>query len=139
MTQENVELVRRAYEELQAGLERGDPGAIFDLEFVADDYEWIVTQPLEGRSVWRGREGVVEFLRVWAEQFDDWSFQVADLIDASDDRVVALMHQSATGKESRVPVEWDSGVVSELRDGRIIRARNYRSQAEALKAAGLRE
>jgi ketosteroid isomerase-like protein len=78
-------------------------------------------------------------LRTWTEQFDDWTFQVDRLIDAGDDRVVVLIHQRGTGKESGVPVEWNSGVVFELRDGRIIRATNYSTLADALEAAGLRE
>jgi hypothetical protein len=41
-------------------------------------------------------------MRVWTEQFDDFSLQVERLIDAGDDRVVALIRQSATGKESGV-------------------------------------
>ena len=51
MSQENVEIVRRLWQDFQAGLERGDPGAWFDREAVADDLEWIVSTPLEeGRS-----------------------------------------------------------------------------------------
>lgn len=42
------------------------PGSI--REAVGDDYEWIVPTPLDGRSVWGGREGVVEFIRTWTEQ-----------------------------------------------------------------------
>jgi ketosteroid isomerase-like protein len=139
MSQENVEIVRRVFEEFQAGMERGDPGAFFDSETVADDYEWITDAPLDGTSLWRGREGFVEFVRTWTEEFEDWSIQVERWIDAGDDRVVALTHQSATGKGSGVPVELNLGQVYELEDGRIARVRNYLGHAEALEAAGLRE
>jgi ketosteroid isomerase-like protein len=139
MSEENVEVVRRGLEELQSGVERGDPGAAFDLGIVADDFEWILAGPFEGRSVWRGREGWVEFMRAWTEQFDDYSLQVERLIAADDDRVVALIRQSGTGKESGVPVEWDTASVSELKGGRIVRTANYNSHAEALEAAGLSE
>jgi ketosteroid isomerase-like protein len=139
MSEENVEIVRRGLEELQSGVERGEPGAAFDLGIVADDFEWILAGPFEGRSVWRGREGWLEFMRVWTEQFDDYSFQVERLLAADDDRVVALIRQSGTGNESGVPVEWDSASVSELKGGRIARATNYNSHAEVLEAAGLSE
>jgi ketosteroid isomerase-like protein len=140
MSEENVEVVRRVIDAFQAGFARGDPGAAFDLDLVPEDFEWILTEgPFEGRSVWRGREGWVEFVRTWNEQFDDLSFQVVRLIDAGKDRVVVLLHQSGTGKESGIPVGWDNGMVWELKDGRLIRATNYVSHADALEAAGLSE
>jgi ketosteroid isomerase-like protein len=124
---------------IRAAFERGDPGAFFDPAIEAVDVEWVLTEQMEGRAVWTGREEIFEFLRTWTEQFDDWSFQVDRLIDAGDDRVVVLLHQSGTGKGSGVPVEWNSGVVYELRDGRVVRATNYSTLAEALEAAGLSE
>jgi len=38
-----------------------------------------------------------------------------------------------------VPVEWKNGQVWELKDGRVVRSRNYLNHADALDAAGLRE
>ena len=84
------------------------------------------------------REGFVEFVRAWTEDFEDWSIRVERRIDAGDDRVVALTHQSATGKGSGVPVELKVGQVYELEDGRIARVRNY-LKGDALEAAGLEE
>jgi ketosteroid isomerase-like protein len=140
MSQENMEVVRRLFEVFQADMARGDPGALLDRpEAFADDFEWIVPTPLDGKSVWRGREGFVEFVRTWTEQFQGWSLQVEQLIDAGKDKVVVLTRQTATGKESGVPVELSLGQVWELEGGRVIRARNYFSHAEALEAAGLRE
>ena len=140
MSQENVEIVRRVLEDFQTAMERGDPGAVFDSDAATDDFEWIVPEPgFEGRSVWRGREGFVEFMRTWTEEFEDWSIRLERLIDAGDDRVVALSHQSATGKASGAPIEWKNGQVWELKDGRVVRARNYLNHAAALEAAGLSE
>ena len=140
MSEETVEVVRRAIEAFRAGMERGDPGAAYDAMLVAVDAEWIVREAFEGeRTVWVGREGFVEFMRTWTEAFEGWSFQIERLIDAGDERVVALTHQSATGKKSGVPVELNLGLVYELKGGRIIRMTNYPTHAEALEAAGLRE
>jgi ketosteroid isomerase-like protein len=139
MSEENVEFVRRLFEEFQAGMERGDPSAGLNPEAYADDFEWIVPTPLDGRSVWRGREGFAEFVRTWTEQFEDWSIQVERVIDAGEDRVVVLTRQSGTGHASGVPVELNLGQVWELEEGRITRARNYFTHAEALEAAGLSE
>jgi ketosteroid isomerase-like protein len=138
MSQEDVEVVRRIFDGFQAAIERGDPGA-WITETVPDDYEWIVPGEFAGRSVWRGREEFGEFVRTWTEDFEGWSIRVERLIDAGDDRVVALALQSAIGKNSGVPVEMNLGQIYELKDGRMVRVRNYFSHAEALEAAGLRE
>jgi ketosteroid isomerase-like protein len=94
---------------------------------------------LDGRSVWRGREGFVEFIGTWTAEFDDWSIRVERLIDAGEDRVVSLTVQTATGKESGVPVDMHIGQVVEVEDGRQVRITNYLTHAEALEAAGLEE
>ena len=137
MSQANVEIVRRSFEAFRAGLERGDPEIGLDPEAVANDFEWVAAEPLDGRSVWYGLAGFVEFTRNWTEEFEDWSIRVERLIDAGDDRVVALTHQWATGKGSGVPVELDLGQVWELEAGHVARVTSYLTHAEALEAAGL--
>ena len=139
MSEENVEIVRRLAEAVQRGVDHGDPGIIFDTGLLADDAEWVLPFPFEGKSVWKGRQEYVEFIRAWTGEFEDYSIQFEPVIDAGDDRVVAIYRQHATGKGSGVPVEWHGGMVIELRDGRAIRTTNYFEPAEALKAAGLRE
>ena len=138
MSQENVEIVQRSFEAFNAGLERGDPGALFDSGTVAEDLEWVPFPGLPGHPPsYRGRDGFMAFMRTWTEDFAGWSIESERLFDASDNRVVALTHQWATGKESGVPVELRFGQVFELEDGRVIRARNFPDLAEALEAAGL--
>jgi ketosteroid isomerase-like protein len=139
MSEENIEIVRRVFEAFQAGLVRGDPAAVFDSGVVASDAEWIMPPRSPGfRSVYRGRDGFLEFMRTWTEDFD-WSIELERVMDAGNDRVVAVFHQRATGKGSGVPVELHMGLLYELQDGRVIRMRNFLDPAEALEAAGLRE
>ena len=78
-------------------------------------------------------------MRIWTEDFEDWSVELERAIDAGEDRVVAVFHQRAIGKASRAPVELHQGMVYELEDGRVIRMRNYVDPADALKAVGLTE
>jgi len=140
MSGDNVEIVRRAIDEFQAGLARGDPGAAYDSETVAPDAEWIPdpNAAVGLRPVYRGREGFVEFMGTWTEDFD-WSIDLERVVDAGDDRVVAMFHQHATGKGSGATVELHMALLYELEHGRIIRMRNFVDPAEALEAAGLRE
>ena len=139
MSPENVDVVRRAYEAFQRGFARDDPGAAFDSEAVADHAEWVPVAGFPGPSVYRGRDGFGEFMRIWTEDFEKFSVALDRVIDAGDDRVVAFFHQRATGKGSGVPVELRMAAVCDLEDGRVTRVRNYLDPAEALKAVGLRE
>jgi ketosteroid isomerase-like protein len=139
MSEENVEILRQLAEAFQRALEDGDPGAVIDTGLLADDWEWVVHVPFEGKSVWTGREEYVEFLRLWMDEFEDYSVRFEEPIDAGDDRVVVIYRQHAIGKGSGVTVDWRVGMVSEVRNGRVIRSTNYPDPAEALEAAGLRE
>jgi ketosteroid isomerase-like protein len=136
MSEENVEIVRRLYEAFREGMERGDFGAWFDSDEVADDLEWI-TIPGVGLGNYRGREGFLEFMQLWTGEFEDWSIELKQVIDADDDCVVSVFHQTATGKGSGARVELMQGAVNELEGGRVIRVRHFASPHEALKAAGL--
>jgi ketosteroid isomerase-like protein len=139
MSQENVEVVRRLTEEFQAGMKRGEFGAWLNSEYIADDVEWVPADIPGTLATYRGRAAFLEFIRTWTEDFETWSVEWDRLIAASDDRVVGLFRQRATGKGSGVPVELQHGLVYELEDGRVIRIRNYGDPAEALKAVGLAE
>jgi ketosteroid isomerase-like protein len=121
-------------------LEHGDPvEALFDTGLVADHLEWVVPAPLDGRRVFTGRLELVEFLHLWLGEWENFSGEVEQVIDAGDDRVVSIFRTRATGKGSGVPVEWKQGAVNELRDGRVIRTTYYLTPADALEAAGLSE
>jgi ketosteroid isomerase-like protein len=139
MSEENVEIVRKAFEEFQAGLARGDPGAVFDSDTIAPDAEWIPAPNTLGvRPVYRGREGFVEFWGTWTEDFE-WAADLERVIDAGDGRVLALFHQHATGKRSGATVDLHMGQLIELENGRVIRVRNFNDRADALGAVGLSE
>jgi ketosteroid isomerase-like protein len=106
MSQENVEIVRRLFDVFREGFERGDFVAGFDAELVSEDLEWIAV-PGVGLGTYRGRQGFIEFMEVWTRDFENWWIELDELIDAGEDRVVAIYRQSATGKASRVPMRGD--------------------------------
>ncbi len=140
MSQENVEVVRRIFEAFEAGLARGEPFGESDLgSHFHRDAEWIPASEAPGPSSYRGRQGFVEFSRNWADVFEGWTLRPERLIDAGDDRVVALVHQAAIGKGSRVPVEARPAIVFEFEHGLVARMSSYLDHQQALEAAGLSE
>jgi uncharacterized protein len=131
MSQENIEVVRRCYEDylsgdIEAALAAFDPEVSFELELMP-----------EGEA-FRGREGVDEAMRTWREMFDDWRFEIEEMIDAGD-RVLVLGTEFGRGKGSGVEIEQPRFNVWWLRNGRVVRYRSYLDRDQALEAAGLRE
>lgn len=133
----NLELARRAFNVFLEGLRTGNPAAPFDEGFSAPDAEWVMPPRSIGfREVYRGREGFLEFMRTWTEDFE-WEIRLERIVPAPDDRVVAVFRQRAKGKTSGVPVEMRMALLYEFRDGYICRMTNYLDPAAAFRAAGL--
>jgi ketosteroid isomerase-like protein len=133
MSRENVQLIERMLDEVQQ-----NPEVLY--EVLDEDVLWDATAlgiPDAG-AIYRGPEGVREFFRRWVGTFEDWGFEVDELVDA-EDSVAAHIHQWGRGKGSGVEVDGRFWQVWTIRDGRVIRATHYSSKAEALEAVGLRE
>jgi ketosteroid isomerase-like protein len=131
VSQENVEVVR---EHMAAFASRNYDAALaaYHPDVVCD-----ATVRPEGR-VYRGREGVAEAIRVWAGTWDDWHWDIEQLIDAGD-RVLMVVREFARGKGSGVEVVQQTFWVYTLRAGQIVHAKVLVDKSEALEAAGLRE
>jgi hypothetical protein len=67
-------------------VEGDDLGATFETGLFANDAEWVLPVPFEGKSVWRGRREYVEFIRAWTGEFEDYSIQFEPLIEAKGPR-----------------------------------------------------
>jgi ketosteroid isomerase-like protein len=147
MSEENVESVGRAVEIFAEAARRGDPGAGFDKcvreGIMVSDLEWIAGVSggvgAVGIGDVAGREGVSEFMRRWAEDFDDFAIDAEEIIDIGNDRVVAITRTHGTGKASGATVNIRTGSIYTLDAHRIVRVRHYREPSDALEAAGLRE
>jgi ketosteroid isomerase-like protein len=129
MSQENVEVVRAAWEAFQ----RRDNEAVFALY----DPEVEVQHPVDG-SLYRGFDGVRRFFQDWLPAWDDFEEQVEEWIEAGD-HVVAFLHSRGRGKLSGVPVEQRQAHLWTVRGGKLWRLRIYPTKEAALEAAGLRE
>jgi ketosteroid isomerase-like protein len=127
----NVDLVREMYERR----ERGDLDVT---EFVHPEIEFarIGSELPDFAGEWRGLDGLrqatVEYLNVW----DDYRFEVEDMIDLGD-RVLVLERQTARGRRSGALISQEVGTILSLRDGLIVRWEYYWERPEALEAAGL--
>lgn len=124
---DNVEVVREMLENYL----RGDYAAA--LPVFADDVE--VVTSIER---YHGLAGVVEEAQRWEGMWNDYRFEVDDLVDAGD-KVVLLYHQSGTSKTSGVVLEERAGWVYTLREGKIARVEMFQDRSSAFRAAGLEQ
>jgi ketosteroid isomerase-like protein len=133
MSQENVELYHRVIEafrrrDLDAFLAAFDP----DADFAPRNVE------LHGGTSYRGHDGIRTWWESMFSAFSDYVpeiDEVRDLGDITFSRVSIRGH----GMESGAPIEQAQWHVVEWRDGRAVRLRTLRTEAEALEAAGLSE
>jgi ketosteroid isomerase-like protein len=133
VSQENVEIVRRA---AQAAMRRPRPDweTINEL-FDAGHRLHSLLGELEGgdesgAAGWRG-------LRQRLELTGEYSFEIEDLREATDGRVVALGRSRMHATLGDVSVDQQRAAVFTLRAGKIYRTDIYPTWAEALESAGL--
>ena len=132
MSQENVEIVRTGYETWRRTRE-------FAFDLLDADVEWIFHGTPAGDASYQGGDGV---RRWFAEQDDVWSdqwWEVEDLRESPDGRVLALVVAHAVGRDSGVPVTVSLANVWTIDDGRITRMEMFFDREAALDAAGLKE
>ncbi|MDP9482091.1 MAG: nuclear transport factor 2 family protein, partial [Chloroflexota bacterium] len=129
MAKENVEAVKIAYEAFaRGGLDR------FMEQFADDvDYRAVEGAPDDVGPI-HGRDALRKWLQDWIDTFDEFFFEAVELIEAGEE-VVAVERYGGCAKLSRVRTEQMEAVVYTLRDGKIVRGREYPNRAEALEAA----
>jgi ketosteroid isomerase-like protein len=138
MSQENVDLVRRGYELLNAG----GPEALLVAGIWSREIEFDFSpSEIPGLGAYRGHDEVRGFFEEdWfaAFPFEEWEVVLDQLVDHGD-QVIAVHHQRGLGASSGVAAELEQAVIFTVRDGKIVRAEIYGDPEKALKAAGLSE
>ena len=135
MSQENVEIVRAAWE----AWDRGDMDALFGFYDPAIVWDQTSYDTGELSGCYHGHDGVRQFFREWLAPFEDYYAHADDFIEAGD-AVVVRCRQGGRGKSSGVMVQMPPYLqVYRLQDRLIVRIEVYRSQPEALAAVGLQE
>jgi ketosteroid isomerase-like protein len=130
MSQENVEVVRRAFAyEVYGRGDRAEAEAIFD--------PYVVMKPTEEGPSY-GLDAVRDNFEHWREAWDELEVRVEEVIDAGD-HVLLTAHHRGRGQGSGVEVDTRFYDVYMLRDGKVVRVDEFSERAEALEAAGLRE
>jgi ketosteroid isomerase-like protein len=135
MSRENVELAARLY-----GLATTKAEILAALPWTMDlchpEIEWIASE--EG-TTYRGREGVGQRLAGWLESFDDYRWEVQRIIDCGGDEVLVEATEAGRGAKSGAEVRTTEYELLTIRDGMIVRVREFYDEAAAFEAAGLQE
>jgi ketosteroid isomerase-like protein len=130
MTNENVDLVRRAYQAYSEG-DLASAGSAY-----SDDTVWDVTRFRPDEGVHSGLDELTKYLGSWRATWTEHSFSLERAVDAGD-HVVAVIQESGRGKSSGAPVTIRYGQVITVRDGKITETVVYRDPEDAFEAAGL--
>ena len=81
-----------------------------------------------------GRDAMRAYLADWYDMFADLTAVPEEIVDGGPERVIAVWHVTGTAKASGVPTELRLAAVYTIRDGRIVRGREYMTKDEALAA-----
>jgi ketosteroid isomerase-like protein len=133
MSQENVEVVRRAYD---AWHRDGIEGV---MPFLHEDIEWRNPEDSPIAGVFRGKQGVRDWLAQVSDVFGEMRFTPDEFREVSEDRVLVLLRFGFTASGSALEMEIPFAHVIDLTEGRATALRMYSDPAKALEAVGLRE
>jgi uncharacterized protein len=130
MSQENLNVTRRAYE----AFNRGDLEGMV-AEF-APSFEYETTGTIPGASgVYRGPEGWREFVGWMWNQFENPRVEIRELLEARG-QVLASVTLRGRGKQRGVEASWDIWHLWTLREGKVVNGRGFTRRDEALEAVG---
>jgi ketosteroid isomerase-like protein len=136
MSQENVEIVRWAFDAFaQGGL---DAMGVF----WADDIDHRAAEgAIDDRGPIHGKDALRAYLQEWLDLLDDPKLEPVELIDAGEDQVIAVVRGSGRPKGTSAEQELTLSYANlyTIRDGKIAQGREYWTRDEALEAAGLSE
>lgn len=117
---------------LEAYAERGLDGMA---EYWDDEINW---RAIEGApddvGEMHGPERLRRYFQEWVDMFEGITNVAEELIDLGDDRVLAVQRAAGRARLSGAETEIRFVVVYTLRNGKIVRGREYLDRGEALKA-----
>jgi ketosteroid isomerase-like protein len=131
VSKENVEILRRAWEEVADG----DIGIWFR---ASDPDIRVYPRPDEPDAAdeYRGLDGLMEYITNWFGQWESYESEPLEMIDAGEHvLVIARERGRMTRTGTEVVENFTHSFV--LRDGKIAEWHMYDSHADALKALGL--
>src|SRR3954452_14749517 len=129
MSQENVELVRRAFEYEVSGHGTAEVLASFD--------PYVVMKPVEEGASY-GVEAIRDNFEHWQSAWENLEVTIEEIIDAGD-RVILSARHRGRGRGSGIEIDARYYEVYSLSRGKIVRVDEYTERDEALEAAGLSE
>jgi ketosteroid isomerase-like protein len=132
MSRKNVEVVRRAHEALN-GEDVDALIALCDPAFRLDMSDRVLNP-----MVYEGHSGIRRFYSEVRDVWASYTWEPEELIE-SGDQIVALLRSSGRGRGSGIEMERQTAMVWTVWEKRATSLRFFRSRAEALEAAGLRE
>jgi ketosteroid isomerase-like protein len=92
---------------------------------------------LDEGVVYRGHEGVREFIGMLTDAFDELVYEPVELHDAADGRILVHVRLRGRGKGSGLEVDREGGHIWTLRGDTAVRLEAYPSPEDARAAAGL--
>ncbi len=129
MSQENVEIVRRA---IDAFSRTGEPPEYL---FHPDVEVW-ESPELPGELAGKGLENLIRVNENLLESFEEWSIEQEKSFDLGE-RVLVFVRFRAKGKGSGVEVDAPLAYLLTLRDGKVIEWGLFGDRSNALEAVGL--
>ena len=135
MSQENVEIVRRAMEQFGELAPRDTPQ--FVDQFWNPEADYYPVRKIPDPRPCHGREEIARFFAEYLDNWDRWEYTIKRLIAVGDDRVFVHAVVHAEGRESGINLESDLFQCYWLRHGRIFRQEDHLTLPGALHALGL--
>jgi hypothetical protein len=137
MSQENVEVVKRCYADLNNAYRSGAYGRRFE-ELAHPDVVLRTSGMFPESGEYHGYEGLRRFAENQAEAFEAMSIEPLEMIDAGD-RVVVPTSFGGKARHTGIPATFAVVHVWTMREGKVAALDMYRDRSEALKAVGLEE
>ena len=130
MSEANVQIVRRVYEQWSRGDFSGGDAFHPEVEFEMVDWP--------GRDRSRGLTEMSEAWQASLAAWDDFRAEPTRFME-NGEQVVVLTHVTARGKGSGAAVTADTATVWTIEAGKVVRLALHWNRAEGLQAAGLTE
>ncbi|HKH42060.1 MAG TPA: nuclear transport factor 2 family protein [Solirubrobacterales bacterium] len=130
MSQENVELVRERYQQVN----RRGFAAVAD--FLSPEFTMNSPQDVEASQA-HDKAGLQKWFEKMDEVWERLAFDPTEVSALDAERVIAVVHTSGRAKGSGIEIDQELTHLWTLSDGKAVRFETYSTKWEALEAAGL--